>query len=221
MRVLLFGGSGMVGQGVLRQCLLDDQVQEVVAVGRGSSGMVHPKYRELLRKDLFDLSGWESELSGFDACFFCLGVSSAGMKDAEYKRLTYDLAVGVARFLRDRNPEMCFVYVSGQGTDGSGKGRLAWARVKGETENAILSMGFRDAYAFRPGMIRAMHGEKAKAAASRWAYVVLGALLPLFRKAMPGMVATTEEIGLAMLRVTKKGWPSKVLESKDIVVCGA
>lgn len=221
MRVLLFGGSGMVGQGVLRECLLDERVSEVVGVGRGSNGVSHVKYRELLRPDLFDLRGWESELSGFDACFFCLGVSAAGMRDDEYKRLTYDLTLGVARFLRERNPAMCFVYVSGGGTDGSGKGRIAWARVKGETENAIFGMGFRDAYAFRPGMIQPMHREKTKTPAYRWAYFVLGPVLPLLRKLIPGLVTTTEEVGRAMLRVASEGWPKKVLEQRDIVKCGA
>ncbi len=221
MRVLLFGGSGMVGQGVLRECLLDARVSEVVGVGRGGSGVTHAKYRELLRPDLFDLRGWESELSGFDACFFCLGVSAAGMRDDEYKRLTYDLTLGVARFLRERNPGMCFVYVSGQGTDGSGKSRIAWARVKGDTENAILGMGFRDAYAFRPGMIQPMHGERTKTPAYRWAYFVLGPVLPLLRKMIPGLVTTTEEMGRAMLRAASEGWPKKVLEQRDIVECGA
>jgi uncharacterized protein YbjT (DUF2867 family) len=220
MRVLLFGATGMVGQAVLRECLADTRVSEVFSVARGGSGVAHAKFRELLRKDLFDLSGWEAELSGFDACFFCLGVSSAGKSDDEYRRLTYDLTTGVARFLLPRNPALCFVYVSGQGTDGTEKGRIAWARVKGATENAILGMGFRDAYAFRPGMIRPMHGEVTKTPAYRWAYFVLGPALPLLRKLMPGMVTTTEEVGRAMLRVAREGWPKKVLESRDIVECG-
>ncbi len=220
MRVLLFGATGMVGRAALRECLADAGVREVLSVARGASGVSHPKFRELLKPDLFDLAGWENELADFDACFFCLGVSAAGISGDVYQRLTYGLTLAVAGFLLPRNPSMCFVYVSGQGTDGTEKGRVAWARVKGATENAILRLGFRDAYAFRPGMIRPMHGEVTKTPAYRWAYLVLGPLLPLLRKLLPGMVTTTEEIGRAMLRVTRQGWPRKVLESRDIVDCG-
>lgn len=210
----------MVGQGVRRECLEDAGVSEVVAVVRSESGVRQAKYRELVRPDLFDWQGWESELRGFDACFFCLGVSAAGMSEGEYRRLTYDLTVGWARLLRERNPEMCFVYVSGQGTDGSGKGRVAWARVKGETERAILGMGFRDAYAFRPGMIQAMHGETTKTPAYLWAYRILGPLLPWLRRVKRDWVVTTEEMGRAMLRVAREGAAQKVLEQGDLVDLG-
>ncbi len=217
---MILGASGMVGRAVLRECVRDEGVSEVVCLGRKAAGLAGGKVREVVRGDLFDLTGLEEELSGFEACFFCLGVSAVGMSEAEYRRVTQELTVAVGRFLIARNPEMCFVYVSGQGTDSSEQGRAMWARVKGATENAVLRMGFRDAYAFRPGMIEAQHGEVSATAAYRRSYQLLGWALPMLRRVWPGMVVTTEEVGRAMLRVAREGWRGKVLESRDIAECG-
>src|SRR5256885_7286145 len=154
----------MVGRGVLRECLADPSVERVLVVGRTATGVVDGKLDEIVRADLFDLSDLADELSGYDACFFCLGVSSAGTAEDRYRRVTYDLTVGVARILAERNPDSAFVYVSGQGTDSSEKGRSMWARVKGATENALLRLPLR-AYLFRPGYIQPLHGITSR---TRW-----------------------------------------------------
>jgi len=215
-RVLLFGATGMVGQGVLRECLAAPDVTRVVTVGRAPTGCHHPKLSEVVRADLFDLSSIEDELSGFDACFFCLGVSAAGMGEAEYTRLTHDLTLAVAATLARWNPGMTFVYVSGLGTDETEKGNVMWARVKGRTENALRRLPFRAVYLFRPGIIRPVHGARSKTRAYRLFYAVSGPLLPLARRLWPGKVATTETIGRAMLAVARHGAPEAVLETERI-----
>jgi uncharacterized protein YbjT (DUF2867 family) len=216
MKVILFGATGMVGQGVLRECLLDPDVERVLAVGRRPTGTTHDKLRELVRPDLFDLAGAEAELGGYDACFFCLGVSSVGMSEGDYAHLTYDLTVGVAQLLARLNPGMTFTYVSGTGTDSSEKGRTMWARVKGRTENALLAMPFKGAYMFRPGLIQPMHGERPTARFVRIAYLLLRPLYPLWRLLFPKQTTTTEHVGRAMLRVAKQGAPERLLESPEI-----
>jgi uncharacterized protein YbjT (DUF2867 family) len=215
MKVIIFGASGMVGQGVLRECLLDADVSEVLAVGRRPLGRAEPKLRELVHQDLFDLSGVADELTGYDACFFCLGVSSAGLSEADYRRVTYDLTLAVARVLAERNPAMTFVYVSGEGTDSTGAGRTMWARVKGQTENALLELPFQ-AYMFRPGFIRPMHGERPKARAYVIAYTLLRPLFPLVGRLLPNRSTTTERVGRAMLRVAKTGHSVHILPSTEI-----
>ena len=216
MRVLIFGGSGMVGQGVLLECVRDAEISEVLLVGRSASGLAGGKVRELVCGDLFDLSGVEGELTGFDACFFCLGVSAGGMSEAEYRRMTYELTTSVARRLVRLNPEMVFEYVSGAGTDSTEKGRVMWARVKGQTENALLGMGFKGAYMFRPGVIVPMDGIKSKTKAYRFFYAVLGPVLPLVKKMFPKSVTTTRELGRAMIKVAKVGREGWVVEAGDI-----
>jgi uncharacterized protein YbjT (DUF2867 family) len=221
MRVILFGATGMVGQGVLRECLLDPEVEAVLLIGRSSSSVAHSKIRELIRADLTNYSGADGELSGFDACFFCLGVSSAGMKEADYERITYGLTMAAAEPLSRLNPGMTFVYVSGAGTDSSEKGRLMWARVKGRTENAILRLPFRAAFMFRPGIIQPVHGARSKTRAVRIFYDVTAPLLPLLRRMLPNQIVTTEQIGRAMLNIVRKGYPKKVLEIRDIRAAAA
>lgn len=221
MRVLLFGATGMVGQGVLRECLLDDGVERVLAVGRSATGQRDPKLRELVVPDLSDLSAVAGELAGFDACFFCLGVSSAGMSEAEYTRVTYDLTLAVARTLARLNPTMTFVYVSGAGTDASERGRTMWARVKGRTENALLALPFRAAYMFRPGFIQPLHGIRSRTALYRLGYVVLAPLTPLLRRLAPSAVTTTERVGRAMLALARHGFPRPHVEMRDIESLGA
>ncbi len=216
MKVLLFGATGMVGQGVLRECLLDPDVERVVTVGRGSTGQQDSKLREILHSNLHDYSAIESELSGFDACFFCLGVTSAGMTEEEYTRVTYDIAFAAATTLAKLNPGMTFVFVSGAGTDSTEKGGTMWARVKGRAENAILRLPFKAAYVFRPAIIQPMHGIRSKTTAYRVFYALAWPLLPLMKKLFPGYVTTTEQIGRAMLAVVKHGYPKPVLESRDI-----
>jgi uncharacterized protein YbjT (DUF2867 family) len=220
MNVIAFGATGMVGQGVLRECLLDPDVEQVLVIGRSATGKQNAKLREIVHKDLYDLSDLADELEGFDACFFCLGVSSAGMSEADYRRVTYDLTIGAARILAEHNPSMTFVYVSGMGTDSTGAGRTMWARVKGQTENALLEMPFQ-AYMFRPGIIRPMHGERPKARVYAAAYVALRPLFPVVQWLLPSRVTTTERLGRAMLRVARSGNPERILESEDIDVLGA
>jgi uncharacterized protein YbjT (DUF2867 family) len=221
LKVLLFGATGMVGQGVLRECLLDTDIDVVQTVGRSATGVKNAKLREIVHANLFDCTAIEADLRGFDGCFFCLGVTSAGKSEAEYTRLTYDLTVAVAQTLARVNtempPPMTFVYVSGKGTDTSERGRLMWARVKGKTENAILRLRFKAAYMFRPGVIQPMHGERPKVAAYRAILILTEPLIPVLRKLFPGQILTTEEMGRAMIRVALRGYSKGILESADII----
>src|SRR6266852_2726184 len=198
MNVLLFGATGMVGQGVLRECLLDAEVQMVQTVGRTTTGVQNPKLREVVNPDLSRYGSLKTELSGFDACFFCLGVSSSGMPEADYERVTYGITMAAAETLSQLNPQMTFIYVSGAGTDGSERGRIMWARVKGKTENALLRLPFRAAYMFRPGLIQPLHGVRSKTTVYRVFYTLTKPLLPLLRLAFPNHVLTTQQIGRAM-----------------------
>lgn len=216
MKVILFGATGMVGQGVLRECLLAGDVDSILAVGRTSTGQQHAKLQEIVRPDLFDLSPIESRLSGFDACFFCLGVSAAGMSEQDYRRLTYELTISVATTLARLNPAMTFVYVSGTGTDSSESSRMMWARVKGKTENDLLKMGFRAAYMFRPGYIQPLHGIRTKTKLYGALYTVVAPLYPIFKRLLPNYVTTTECVGRAMLNVARRGAPKRFLENQDI-----
>jgi uncharacterized protein YbjT (DUF2867 family) len=216
VRVILFGATGMVGQGVLRECILAKDVDSILALGRSSTGQQHPKLQEIVTSDLFDLSPIEARLSGFDACFFCLGVSAAGMNEQDYRRLTYDLTMSVAQTLVRLNPGMTFVYVSGAGTDSSERSRMMWARIKGKTENDLLKMPFRAAYMFRPGYIQPLHGIRTK---TKWygaLYAVMGPLYPLWKRLLPNYVTTTECVGRAMLNAALHGAPKRFLENQDI-----
>jgi uncharacterized protein YbjT (DUF2867 family) len=216
MKIILFGATGMVGQGVLRECLRDAEIESVLAVGRTATGVTHAKLREIVRADLFHYADVEGQLRGYDACFFCLGVSSAGMTEANYRHLTYDLTLAAAETLAKLNPGMTFIYVSGMGTDSSERGRVMWARVKGATENALLRLPFAAAYMFRPGVIQPMHGEKSKTKLYRVMYLLTGFVIPLLLRVFPKYVTTTERIGSAMIEVAKHGAPKKLLETRDI-----
>jgi uncharacterized protein YbjT (DUF2867 family) len=217
MNVVLFGATGMVGQGALRECLLDEGVHRVLAVGRAATGQHHEKLREVVVPDVADLSAVEGELVGFDACLFCLGATSAGMSEAEYTRLTYDLTVAVARTLLRLNPGMTFVFVSGAGTDGSERGRVMWARVKGKAENAVLGMGFAAAYVFRPAAIIPLHGITSRTRWIRVAITVLRPVFPALKALFPNHVTTTEQLGRAMLKVAREDFSKPVIEARDIV----
>lgn len=216
MNAILFGASGMVGQGVLRECLADPAVEKVLSVGRSLTGQQHPKLREIVHANLLDLSPIERDLTGFAVCFFCLGVSSAGMTEARYATVTYDLTLSVAKTLAKLNPAMTFIYVSGQGTDSSEHGRTMWARVKGKTENELLRLPFKAAYMFRPGFILPTHGVKSKTMLYRLAYAVATPLYPLLKKLIPNSVTTNEQLGRAMLHVAMHGYPKPVLLGSDI-----
>jgi uncharacterized protein YbjT (DUF2867 family) len=219
MRAIIFGATGMVGQGVLRECLLDPVVEVVLTVGRSATGVQSPKLHEITQPDLYHHSDIEAQLQGFDACFFCLGVSSAGMSEEQYEKLTYTLTLAAAETLARLNLGMTFVYVSGAGTDSSEKGRAMWARVKGRTENALLRLPFKAAYMFRPGVIQPVHGARSRTAVYRVAYTILGPVIPLLRRLFPRYILSTEEIGQAMIQVARQGWPKKILESWDIREC--
>jgi len=216
MDVILFGATGMVGQGVLRECLLDPDVRRVVSVGRTPLGRSHPKLQDLVQKDLYDLAPIESQLTGLDACFFCLGVTSTGMTEEAYSRVTYDLALAAAEPLLRLNPQMTFVFVSGVGADSSERGKIMWARVKGKTENALLRMPFRAVYVVRPGFIQPLHGIRSKTKLYQFFYSLTPMLLPLLRRVWPKMVTTTEQLGRAMINAAKRGAPEKILDTAAI-----
>ena len=221
MNILIFGATGMVGQGVLRECLLAPDVERVVAVGRTATGLNDPKLHDLVHKDMVDYTAIAPQLQGFDACFFCLGVSSFRMAEADYKRITYDITLAAATVLARLNPGMTFTYVTGAGTDSSAQGRVMWARVKGATENALLALPFKAAYMFRPGMIEPMHGVRSKTKVYDAAISVLGPVLGLARRVWPDKITTTEKVGRAMLAVARHGAPKTVLDPVDINALGA
>jgi uncharacterized protein YbjT (DUF2867 family) len=216
MKLVLLGATGMVGQGVLRECLLDAEVLRVLCVGRSATGQQHPKLVDLVVPSLPNLSSIESELSGVDACLFCLGVSAAGMNEESYRRVTYDLTLGVANALLDRNPGLTFLYVSGAGTDSTERGRSMWARVKGATENALLRLPLKGAYMFRPGLIQPLDGIVSKTRWYRVFYALSGLLFPLLKALFPRSLLTTEDLGRAMLEVAKRGASKPILEARDI-----
>lgn len=217
MRVILFGATGMVGQGALRECLRAPDVEAVLAVGRSATGVQHAKLRDLVWRQPDDYSGADHELTGWDACFYCLGVTSQGRSEKEYVRITYEFAKSAAEAMARLNPSMTYVHVSAAGADSSGTSRWMWARVKGRAENAILALPFRAAYVFRPGLIQPLHGIRSRTVAYRVIYTVLAPVMPLLRKVFAGHILTTEEIGLAMLTAVRRGASKKVLESKDIL----
>lgn len=216
MKVLLFGATGMVGQGVLRECLLDPDVTSVLSIVRAPTGQRSNKLRELVHDNFFDFSAIEQELTGYDACFFSLGITSAGMTEEQYRHITYDITLAAATTLARLNPQMTFLYVSGAGTDSTGQGRSMWARVKGQTENALLALPFKAAYMFRPGIIQPLHGIVSKTTLYRVFYAAGKPLFPVIKLIFPRSINTTEQVGRAMLHVAKHGYPVSILESRDI-----
>lgn len=216
MKVILFGATGMVGQGALRECLLDPAVELVLVIGRNPVSQHHARLREIRHDNFLDYSEIKSELVGYDACFFCLGVSSVGLSEERYRHITYDFTLAAARTLSKLNPAMVFIYVTGRGTDSTAQGRLMWARVKGETENDLLKLPFKAAYMFCPAAIQPLHGIKSKTAWVHAIYVAAAPLFGLLKRAAPKYVTTTERIGRAMIKVARDGYPRPVLESDDI-----
>jgi uncharacterized protein YbjT (DUF2867 family) len=215
VKVILLGATGMVGQGVLRECMLGPEVETVLAIGRNATAQQHQKLRGIVHNDLSDLSAIEGRLSGYDACFFCLGVSAVGMNEEAYTRVTYDLTISLATILSRLNPAMTFIYVSGSGTDSTERGRMMWARVKGRTENALFQIPFKAVYMFRPGYIQPLHGIRTKTKWYRAVYAMMGSLYPVWKLLFPKYVTTTECVGRAMLNVAKRGAPKSVLENQD------
>jgi len=213
MKVILFGATGMVGQGVLLECLRAPDVEAVLTVGRTATQLGHAKLREIVHADLTRYAAIEHELAGYDACFFCLGVSAAGMSEQEYTRITYDVTLAAAQVLARLSPSMTFIYVSGEGTDSTETGRAMWARVKGRTENALMKLPLK-AVMFRPGLIRPLDGIRSKTRLYRITYAVLWPLFPLLGAL--GLLTTTQNVGKAMLRVAREGAPKPILGNREI-----
>jgi nucleoside-diphosphate-sugar epimerase len=212
MRAVITGATGMVGEGVLLECLNHPDVEQVLVINRKPAGVSHPKLREIIHRDFFNLTPIEQQLTNFDACFFCLGVSSVGISKEKYRRTTYGLTLNVAQLLARLNPDMTFCYVTGAGTDSSEQGRVAWARVKGATENALLRL-FKRAYMFRPGFMKATLGQKNV----KNYYKFIAWLYPIGRALYPGGFCTLREVGLAMIEAANHGGPKQILEVRDIV----
>lgn len=213
INAIITGATGMVGEGVLHECLHHPDVEQVLVINRKPGSITHAKLRELIHSDFFDLTPIQDELTGYNACFFCLGVSSVGMSDAEYSRLTYDLTINAAQLLAKLNPDMTFCYVSGAGTDSSGQGLTAWARVKGATENALLQLPFKQAYMFRPGFLLPTKGLKN----AKGYYAFMSWLYPIGRRLYPAGFSTLRQLGKAMINSVMVGYEKPILEVKDIV----
>ncbi len=212
IKTIVTGATGMVGEGVLIECLNHPDVEEILVINRKPGGVSHPKLREIIHGDFFNLVPIEQQLAGFDACFFCLGVSSVGMSNEEYRHITHDLTLNLARLLVRLNPETTFCYVTGAGTDSSEQGRIAWARVKGATENALARL-FKQAYMFRPGFMKATPGQRN----IKSYYKFFSWLYPIGRALYPAGFCTLREVGLAMINAAREGYPSRILEVADIV----
>jgi hypothetical protein len=212
IKAIITGATGMVGEGVLHECLLHPEIESVLVINRKSCGVRHEKLKEILHKDFFNLSSIENQVAGYNACYFCAGVSSVGKKEDEYTRITYDLTMNFAKTFVRLNPVMTFCYVSGVGTDSTEKGKVMWARVKGKTENDLLKLLFKAAYMFRPGFIKPTKGLKN----AYKIYKFFTPLYPIFRRLFPKYVVTLEELGLAMINVTLFGSEKEILECKDI-----
>jgi uncharacterized protein YbjT (DUF2867 family) len=216
MKVILFGASGMVGQGVLRECLLAADVEAVLAIGRSALPSRHPKLQQLTRPDLFVYDDIADQFKGYDACLFCLGVSANDVDEAGYVRINHELPLAAAAALVSVNPAMTFIYVSGAGTDASEQGSTMWARVKGKTENALLELGFKAVYLFRPGLIIPLNGVESKTRAYRLFYRAFGWALRAARRVFPASIIDTEQVGLAMLQLIRNGASSSYIDNAAI-----
>lgn len=212
IKAVITGSTGMVGEGVLHVCLNHPDVESVLVINRKPSGVTHTKLKEIIVKDLFDVSFFEKEMNGYNACFFCAGVSSIGKTEDEYKRITYDLTTNFAKAFLNQNPNSTFNYVSGSGTDSSEKGKLAWARVKGKTENDLMKMNFKNSFMFRPGYIQPIKGLKR----AYKIYKVLAPFYPIWKTLFPKYVVSLEDVGQAMINAAKFGFEKNILECEDI-----
>lgn len=217
MKVIITGASGMVGKGVLLQCLDHPDVEKILSIGRSELDMDHPKLIQLIHKDFSDFSDILEQLKGYDACYLCMGVSAAGLSEQEYHKMTHEYTLALAKPLIEMNPKMICIYVSGQGTDSSEKGRTMWARVKGKTENALLGLGFKQAFMFRPGGIIPKRGIKPSSKLYRRMLFLFGWLLPVIKAIAPSSIVNSNQIGLAMINATKNGFNKKIIAPKDII----
>ncbi len=213
IKAIITGATGMVGEGVLHECLQHDDIESVLVINRNPCGVSHPKLKEIIHADFFNLSAIENQLAGYNSCLFCLGVSSVGMKEPEFYRLTYTLTMNFAETVLKQNPEMSFCYISGASTDSTEKGRMMWARVKGKTENDLMKLSFKAVYNFRPGVIEPTKGLKN----TLKAYKYFGWLIPVIRLIAPYRIITLKQLGLAMINAMAKGYQKQVLEVKDII----
>lgn len=211
-KVIITGATGMVGEGVMHECLLDPEIDEVLLINRRPSGFSHPKLKEVLHQNFLDFSGIQVYFRHYNACFFCLGVSSVGMSKADYEKQTYDLTMHVAKTMATQNPDMTFCYVSGAGTDSSEAGRSHWARIKGKTENDLLKLPFKQAFMFRPAYMRSTPGLKN----TKKGYKIVEFLEPVLKLIAPKYVSSLREVGQAMIKAMKKGYPKQILEVSDI-----
>ena len=216
MNVVIFGATGMIGQGVLRECLIDSTITRLLTVGRSAASASDPRLQQIVHADLFDLDAIAAQLTGLDACFFCLGITSVGLNETDYTRITYDITMAVARTLARTSPQMTFVFTSGVGADSSEKGSVMWARVKGKAENAVLALPFKASYVVRPGALQPLHGIKSRTGWYQALYTVLWPAMSLARRLAPRHILTTEQMGRAMIRVAQRGAPKRVLEPPDI-----
>jgi uncharacterized protein YbjT (DUF2867 family) len=211
IKAIITGATGMVGEGVLLECLNHPDVERILVINRKPGGVSHPKLREIIHADFFNLAPMESQLAGYNACFFCLGISSIGMSEADYKHVTYDLTLNVGQLLAKLNPDLTFCYVTGAGTDSSEQGRVAWARVKGATENALMRL-FKHAYMFRPAFMKATPGQKN----IKSYYKLFAWIYPIGRTLYPAGFCTLQEVGLAMINSVSRGYPKQILDVEDI-----
>ena len=217
INAIITGATGMVGEGVLHECLQHPDVESVLVINRRPCEVQHPKLKEIIHNNFYDFTGINGQLTGYNACFFCMGVSSVGMKEDKYESITYDITMALATVLAPLNPDMVFNYVSGAGTDSTEKGKLMWARIKGKTENDLMALPFRAAYMFRPGFIQPTKGLRR----TYTAYKLLSFLIPVLRRLFPAGICSLREIGLAMIHSVTRGYDKKILSVKDIVKLAA
>ncbi|ARB93937.1 NAD-dependent epimerase/dehydratase family protein [Legionella longbeachae] len=218
--IIIYGATGMLGQAVLRESLLDAHIEQVTVIGRSPIGQTHPKLREIVHANLFDYHNIEEQLIGIDACFYCLGTPSTGKTEAEYTRITKDLTVTAAKILLRLNPHPSFIYISGEGADSSEKGVLMWARVRGQTENELLRMPFKRVYIVRPGIIQPLNGIKSRVRLYRLGYSMLKPILPMLRYFFPTFISSTQLLGQAMIKIARDGYEKPILRNKDLYMLG-
>lgn len=215
LKVILYGASGMIGQGVLRECLNDPHIESILCVGRSSLSITNTKLKEMNHQDLNKYEGLDSQLSGYDACFFCLGTTSAGKNEAEYSHVTYNFTIAAGDVLSRLNPKMTFIYVSALGADSTEKSRTMWARVRGKVENTLLQMPFKSVYIFRPGVVQPLDGIQSATKSYRILYSLSKPILPVIKRIFPNHISTTRNIGRAMIEVAKHGYIRKILGTSD------
>lgn len=216
-KVIITGATGMVGKGVLLECLDHQEIEKVITIGRSQTGISHPKLEEIIHKDFGDFSTFANEFKGIDACFFCLGISAAGLNEDQYRKITYDFTLTLAKTLLAGNPQMTFNYVSGQGTDSTEKGRMMWARVKGKTENDLMNLGFKHSFMFRPGVIIPLKGIKSKTKSYQFMYDYFMWLIAIIKAISPNSIVNTTQIGKAMINSVLKGYDKLILKPGDII----